>query len=138
QRVIVDLILEALKQISVFALDTAARVCMFKRIPVLILQSPDFAAIEIRKGQQRVRAKRLLACLVGQMFRDLAPGTCERMDGHRIAVFKKQRERGAELSPRDFNFVELHCPSEAPRMATRIPPPSPLPPRASPPVPPGS
>src|SRR5262249_30532815 len=43
-----------------------------------------------------------------QIFRDLATGTCECMDGHRIAVFKKQRQRGAELSPRDFSFVELH------------------------------
>jgi hypothetical protein len=37
------------------------------------------------------------------------------MDGHRITVFEKQRQRAAELSPRDFSFVELHWPSEMPR-----------------------
>ena len=55
-----------------------------------------------------MRAKRFRACLAGQMLRDLATGTCEGMDGNRIIIFKKQRQRSAELSTRDFNFVELH------------------------------
>jgi hypothetical protein len=96
QRVIVDLIVEALKQFAVFALKTAARLCMFECIPVLVLQLANFADIKIRKRQQRVRAKRLLACFAGQIFRDLTAGTCEGMDGDRIAVVKKQRQRGAE------------------------------------------
>src|SRR5262245_53620098 len=86
---------------------------MFECITVLILQLAKIANIKIRKGQQHVRAKRFLACLVGQIFRDLATGTCECMDGHRIAVFKKQHQRGAKLSPRDLSFVELHWSSEA-------------------------
>src|SRR5262249_40586983 len=86
---------------------------MFECIPVLILQLANFADIKIRKGCQDVRAKRFLACLVGQIFGNLAAGTCECMDGHRIAIFKKQRQRGAELSARDLSFVEFHWPSKA-------------------------
>jgi hypothetical protein len=67
------------------------------------------------------------------MFRDLAASTCKCMDGYRIAVFKKQRQCDAELSPRDFSFVELYWPSEAARMVSGITCPNPPLPPASPP-----
>jgi hypothetical protein len=42
------------------------------------------------------------------------------MNGHRIAVFKKQRQRGAELSPRDLQFCRASLPIPRGSMAHHL------------------